>query len=122
MSAGQMHSSVCETAFEEDAHVRPHRCTGALLRAEQVTRGFKACVTDRQTDTSSLASRPRRPAELTVAEVAEVARVEEEVRSEELAEAALAGPEGQGRVQVQAARPVRLSAQVVSWRGQRSPG
>lgn len=50
----------------------------------------------------------------TVVEVAEVARVEEEVRSEKLPEAALARPEGQRGVQVQAAGPVRLSAQVVS--------
>lgn len=51
---------------------------------------------------------------LTVVEVAQVAGVEEEVRSEQLPEAALARPEGQGCVHVQAAGPVRLSAQVVA--------
>lgn len=50
---------------------------------------------------------------LTVVEVAEVSRVEKKVSPEELPEAALARPEGQRRVQVQAAGPVRLSAQVV---------
>lgn len=60
---------------------------------------------------------PRRsasPPGLTVVEIAEIPRVEEEVCSEEFSEAALAWPERQGGVQVQAAGPVRFSAQVVS--------
>lgn len=53
-------------------------------------------------------------ARLTIVEVAEVSRVEKKVCSEELSEAALAGPERQRGVQVQAAGPERLSAQVVA--------
>lgn len=50
---------------------------------------------------------------LTIVEVAEVSCVEKKVSPEEFPEAALARPEGQRGVQVQAAGPVRLSAQVV---------
>lgn len=50
---------------------------------------------------------------LTIVEVAEISRVEKKVSPEELPKAALARPEGQRGVQVQAAGPVRLSAQVV---------
>ena len=56
---------------------------------------------------------PEQPG-LTVVEVAEVPCVEEEVGSEKLSKAALAWPERERGVQVQAAGPVRLSAQVVS--------
>lgn len=55
---------------------------------------------------------------LTVVEVAEVSRVQEKVGSEKFSEAALAWPEGQRGVQVQAASPVGLSSQVVPCEGQ----
>lgn len=57
---------------------------------------------------------------LTVVEVAEVPGVEEKVGSEKLPEAALARPERERGVQVQAAGPVRLPAQVVSWGGKQN--
>lgn len=52
---------------------------------------------------------------LTIVQVAQVAGVEEEVCSEKIPEAALAWSEGQRRVEVQAACPVGLAAQVVTW-------
>lgn len=52
---------------------------------------------------------------LTIVEVAQVAGVEEEVCSEKIPEAALARSEGQRCVEVQAACPVGLAAQVVTW-------
>lgn len=51
---------------------------------------------------------------LTIVQVAQVAGVEEEVCSEKIPEAALAWPEGQWCVEVQAACPVGLAAQVVT--------
>lgn len=57
----------------------------------------------------------------TVVEVAEVACIEEEMRPEKVSEAALARPEGQWSVEVQAACPVRLPAQIVTWSTQREP-
>lgn len=56
-----------------------------------------------------------RPGAVAIVEVAEVARVKEEVRSEKVSEAALARSEGQRSVEVEAAGPVCLSTQIVTF-------